>query len=427
MRTGRKCGICAFLLLYALSAAGVYGVKTHYVPEAEPAVEETAVDTEDDTGVEDTEEAAGEEAEAEEEETEAVEEVEEEEPAAEAAETETVEEAEGAAVVEAAAENTGSSVWPFYETEEGTYNYCPSVLQTDGGTYVYYCKNTEGYQIRDSIYVRKIEETAGGYTYWSDSAAVTPSAGSGWDSYHVCDPSVIEGSFAYDGTSYKYLMTYLGTDRSDSQNNQIGLAVSNSPDSGWVKVTAGAPLISNPYELNGSAFQWGVGQASLLSLGDGRAAVLYTQGGDGETVEMCRIYDLSNLNAPALEVSFTVSCGGMGGDYISNADFAFSDGYIYMVCDVHPFPDGVLDIVAAESAVYRTKADKISDLAGCEWELVSVIGEGQTGYGRNHNAGFWRSGAGDLAKNVLFVTTATEGRTFAESLYSYRVMVVAVG
>lgn len=91
----------------------------------------------------------------------------------------------------------------------GFYRYCPATLVEGGVRHVFYCKNTTANQIVDSIYHATVD-AAGNLS--GESAVLDPadSTGTAWDSYHVCDPSVIKGAFVYNGHTYTYLMAYLG-------------------------------------------------------------------------------------------------------------------------------------------------------------------------------------------------------------------------
>jgi hypothetical protein len=54
---------------------------------------------------------------------------------------------------------------------------------------------------------------------------VLSGGGTAWDSFHVCDPSVVRVDVTYGGTPYSYAMFYLGNDADCSCHNQIGVAL----------------------------------------------------------------------------------------------------------------------------------------------------------------------------------------------------------
>lgn len=306
----------------------------------------------------------------------------------------------------------------FEENRSYVYNYCPSVIKEKNDYHIYYCANSEDNVIEDYIYYTN-SVVDGENIYYSDGKIVLEPSENGWDSRHVCDPSVIEGNFMYKGTEYKYLMAYLGCSSSDNQNNKIGLAVSNEYDTGWEKVGS-YPFINFSYDKKHSdSFQWGVGQASLLQYGE-YTLVFYTKGTWNLTSTILEVWDLSNLDCPVQINKFTVSNKGTS-DFISNADFAFIDDYLYMICDKHPFAGYQLNIVADASKIYRTPIQEgIHVLKNCVWEPVDELAEDNTGSSKNHNACLVRNPAGKWVNEVLY-TSAVEKRSFLDSLWTYRI------
>ncbi len=125
--------------------------------------------------------------------------------------------------------NVTSSDKLFESNKSGVYNYCPTCISNGHTLDIWYCANENSYSVRDSIMYRSVTILDNESTY-SDEKVVLRSTPNSWDSYHVCDPSVIEGNFSYNGQSYKYLMAYLGCSSTDNQDNKIGIAVSNSKD-----------------------------------------------------------------------------------------------------------------------------------------------------------------------------------------------------
>lgn len=315
---------------------------------------------------------------------------------------------------------TASTTDLFYENGTAIYNYCPSVLSEGGALNVFYCSNVTDGIVSDHICYRRCTASDGGYEYGDKVDVLQPTAGA-WDSVHVCDPSVVSGSFSYNGASYKYLMAYLGCNTTNNQNNKIGLAVSNSLSGGWVKCDAINPLIDFVYDAeHADSFQWGVGQPSLINLGSS-VLVCYTKGTYNLTSEVAEVWDLSDLNNPVKQGEVTVA--SPSGDFISNADFALSGSTLYMVCDNHPFNGGTLSNVAHQSKVYQTTvntADILNSLAGCSWSEVYTINQGVSGYSRNHNVGLFRDASGGLSSRSILYTSANDLGDFSSSLFTYR-------
>lgn len=298
----------------------------------------------------------------------------------------------------------------------GVYNYCPSVV-VDDTVGIYYCSNSESYVIEDSIFYRELEND------FKPIEVLSSTSGS-WDSVHVCDPSVVEGNFKYDGIDYKYLMSYLGCSTTNNQQNQIGLAVSNSKDSGWIKVGS-TPLVQCSYDSSKSNyFQWGVGQPSLISIGEGIVLLFYTEGTWCKTSTKCAMYDLSDLNNIVYYATVDVSNEGLlqrdgvTQDFLSNGDFALTDDRLYVVCDVHPFGDGVLNCVPRESKVYSTLVsdDLLSSIENAEWVVEGTLSD----FDRNHNCGLMRDVYGRLYDNFVIQSFGLESSDFVNSLWTYR-------
>lgn len=150
---------------------------------------------------------------------------------------------------------------PVFDDGTSYYSVAPSVMQTDENTrYVYYTSNVTAGSTDSGIAVRKGVRGDAGWTYGDRSTLLTPSA-DGWDSQSVSDPSVIKGSFGYNGQTYEYLMAYAGRASVHERNHSIGFAVSHSPDGGFVRV-AGRILRYDPSQT-GNAY--GYGAPSLVS------------------------------------------------------------------------------------------------------------------------------------------------------------------
>ena len=305
----------------------------------------------------------------------------------------------------------------FEENNTEIYNYCPSVIKDKNIYHTFYCSNKNNGIIKDYIYYTKSIEIQDNI-YYTDKIQVLAPSKNGWDSEHVCDPSVIEGNFVYNNKSYKYLMAYLGCNTKDNQQNKIGLAVSNDLEKDWEKV-GDSPFIDFYYNYDKqNYFQWGIGQPSLLNYND-YIIIFYTQGTWNLTSTIAEIWDLQDLNNPIKIDKFTISNNGTN-DFISNADFALKDNYIYMICDKHPFEGNVLNNIPNASYIYKTKMSDINDLKNCNWEYVENISLINSGYNKNHNTCLIKNNKGEFQDSILY-TSATEKNTFLNSLWTYRI------
>ncbi|MBI3584165.1 MAG: hypothetical protein HY096_09510 [Nitrospinae bacterium] len=141
------------------------------------------------------------------------------------------------------------------------YDYGSSFMYGDG-PYIksWWCGQKPG-SAGDHIY----------YSEWYPTGWTTPEVvltpGEPWATLHVCDPSVIKGSFTYNGTNYSYAMYYTGARLGGGPNGDdtmIGVALSNDGKN-WVKYS-GNPIIG---VANPPSTGYGAGQPSAWTP-DGR-------------------------------------------------------------------------------------------------------------------------------------------------------------
>jgi hypothetical protein len=307
------------------------------------------------------------------------------------------------------------------QDDYGFYRYCPVGIRTeDNSLNVFYCKNVEYGVIRDSIYNAELIETG---QLKNEHVVLSPSA-SGWDSVHVCDPSIVKGAFQYAGYTYSYLMAYLGCNTTDSQRNQIGLAVSDSLTGGWIKCDSINPIIQCNYDSSHSEFQWGVGQPCLINMNqNGLVTLFYTSGTWNLTCTYAVNIDFSQAS-PVVSGVIQVSNSGTG-DFISNGDFSYSNGALYLCCDTHPFGGSTLSVVSDKESIYSASWDgNLSTLQSIVWTPVTKIGYDTTGHGKNHNSGFVRNVYGYGDDSEVLVTVADEKSTFTDSLWTYKIQYI---
>ncbi len=316
----------------------------------------------------------------------------------------------------------------FTTDKEGIYNYCPSVIQEEDGTrYIYYCANQVSYNITDYIGCRKGTPDENGVYSWSEETVVLSPTEGTWDARHTCDPSVIKGSFSYDGKQYSYLMAYLGCVTNNSQDNEIGFAVAETPVGPFKKIGT-EPFVAFVRDQTTDAFQWGVGQPSLVSCDKGgKVYLFYTKGDPAATRVLYMKLDLSDLASPKILEDEEVSESGLwdlngNWDFMNNADFAISrDGKkLYSASDAHPNPPDTPNYIAGSFRVVYASYDPDKKLTNIYWRFLANIGETQTSFARNHNVCLVRDEYGYLPNYTYLTVYYTRSDTGDSSLWSYR-------
>lgn len=326
---------------------------------------------------------------------------------------------------------------PFDEPLAQTFNYCPSIIEEEDGTrYVYYCSTALSGVIQDHVYCRKgTRNSKGGYTWSEKTLVLEPRKFTEYfDAFHCCDPCVIAGEFSYKGIGYSYLMAYTGN--TSNINNKVGLAVSNSPMSGWVALDE--PLVT----YSGDPSHWGVGQPSLVSVDKkGKVQLIYSVGGTS-TYNMSEQWDFSNLDSPTRLSSSKITEKGLsnlngGVDYLSNVDVAYdgkSNRY-YAVSDCHPNPtDGDPLFVGSHFRVTylsekgSTFGGALAQDSGRAWMNLATIGPSETGFPRNSNCGIVRDPYGWLVNSneievYYSMSLLGTGYQWTYRIYSYKIAV----
>ncbi len=316
----------------------------------------------------------------------------------------------------------------FDASREGTYNYCPAAMKLPDGTmYIYYCTNTESYEVVDYIGCRRGARNAEGVIEWGEEKIVlSPGEAGAWDAHHVCDPSVIAGEFSYGGETYGYLMAYLGCTSYDNQENKIGLAVAKSPEGPFVKV-GDEPFINFTMNPSVQVFQWGVGQPSLVSSDKkGKVWLFYTKGDAEGTRLVVDEWNLSSLDSPRGISRQELSENGLTNlkgenDFMNNADFLYDseNRRFFAVSDCHPNPNDTPNYISAHFRV--NYFEKPSNFSSFTWKTLKQVGPVITEFSRNHNTGILRDAYGHMTDDRYLTVFYTVSDTGDSSLWSYRI------
>lgn len=327
------------------------------------------------------------------------------------------------------------------------YNYAPSIMIEDGVMHIWYCANEVSGYVTDYIAYRRGEIQSDGTWVFSERQIVLGPTADNWDSVHTCDPSVIKGEFSYRSESYNYLMAYLGCVTLDNSNNEVGIAVAKNPEGPWIKISELNP-IANYYEsdeFSNDVWTWGYGQPSLISVDkQGEVLLFYTKGLNSGTSTQVERWDLSNLDNPIKIESTQVSNKGATNDLnqqdvINNADFAYDPvrQRIYTVEDMsnrpleeptiisQAFPIEYLNLNVNESFVGET----LFDGTIYQWNVHEFVGEGVSGFARNHNPGLITDPYGWLISPnqlpVIYTVSILDSESYGRNaqwahLHSYR-------
>ncbi len=306
----------------------------------------------------------------------------------------------------------GQMLW---DDDAGVFNYCPTVMVEGDTMHAWFCTDEQFNEdingFVDTIGYRQGKlQPNGKWVFGSKSIAVKPGRTNGrsnpneWDYMQCCDPTVVKGSFNYNGEDYSYLMAYLGSKVSNAMNNETGIAVAKNPGGPWVKINEGSEtaFISYYNDPNFVDGEWGIGQASLISV-DGQGKVLiffsYTADRGRSAVEY---WDLSNLNNPQrLRDRAILSDVGIrnietDNEYIHNGDFAYDSikNRIYVISDEYVYAQGNPTNVTDSSRIYYVQLDNNESFLGemlfnktnYEWQPVQRLDKAVTGSHKVHNS-----------------------------------------
>lgn len=298
---------------------------------------------------------------------------------------------------------------------QAVFNYCPTVLMEGDTMHVWYCtdekynENLTGFV--DTIGYRQGKLLPDGtWVYSEKSIAVKPGRTNGrtnvneWDYMQCCDPSVVKGSFSYQGESYNYLMAYLGSKVVNAMNNEIGLAVAKSAEGPWVKVNHGSETAFISY-FNDENFvnnAWGIGQPSLINIdGQGKVLIFFSYTTD-KTRSAVELWNLSNLDNPVkLEDRAILSDigvhNGRKDDCMHNGDYMYdaSKNRIYCITDEFVYANGAPSNVTDSSSVYYVELASNEAFIGetlfrrtdYSWNHVQRLDKELTGFQKVHNCG----------------------------------------
>lgn len=278
---------------------------------------------------------------------------------------------------------------------EHRYSYCPSALRLEDGTvHLYFCGNPNATIMVDNIYHIRINPDG---TKTKAKSVLQPGVAGSWDDHHTCDPSVVEGEFKYNGTTYKYAMFFL-SNRYNVYYNEVGVAFSNDLESDtWVKYPK--QIVTKTWEEDGDQWysstgrSWGTGQPSVVSLNKkGKVLLTYTKGDIKGTSVVWSEGDFSDMDNYTLTAPVDVVTSGLKQtnnqtqDYLSNSSFAISpeNDKILLMRPVHPHANDYPNYIASVLEIDYMNLSDFKKNSGF-WTPLYRLTSNDTGYARNHN------------------------------------------
>lgn len=309
----------------------------------------------------------------------------------------------------------------------GYYSYAPSSIYGYPYEYHFYCGNSISNKTIDNIIFRKYFWNGSVWQVISESSVLAPTIGM-WDKIHVCDPSVVQGSFKLDNISYSYAMFYTGSadPNSNGTENEIGVAFSNNLTT-WKKF---------PFQIikKNCTSCWGVGQPTVTSVdGLGNVLLFFTRGSSAKTSMKAVQLNLTMLSSsssnikvvkPEWELPTSGLNLGVNGNIssLAGADLMYdsSKDRFYMAWGSK---------FDSNAPAWVSNTLTISYISGSElwsgigtWRNLNIISPSLSGTVKNFDAGFTRNFFGGVtsSSSIRVNSSATTSGTWPSILWTYR-------
>lgn len=261
--------------------------------------------------------------------------------------------------------NAGATRYMGVTLYRSDYDYAPSVMIGDGPLIKMWWGGGTG--SGDGIYYSRLTPTG-----WESPRLVFTRSSSGWDSRHVCDPSVIKGSFTFNGVNYSYAMYYTATYDNIGYDSHIGVAFSNDGVN-WVRY--GPPIISPHGDATPPTKQYGAGMCTVYN-DNGTIIMIYfdsTLGGNYMVTSTDGINFGNRQKVPHPR----------SWEHIGDIAYSSSEGKWY-ICTKHGNDQ--------EIYIYETENSSLMST----WRHTGGISSLTTGNVKNHNPGFLRDPYGNI-------------------------------
>lgn len=269
----------------------------------------------------------------------------------------------------------GATQYDGVTLSQSGYDYAPSVMYGDGSRIkAWWCGSNNG----DAIFYSELSSSG-----WTSPERVLSPSDSGWDSVHVCDPTVVTGGFSADGQTWDYAMYFSGADNGVGTNTQIGVAFSNGGTS-WQKYS-GNPIVS---PLDSPTDSYGAGMPTA-----------YREPGTDSTVSLA-FFDATDNAANHVVAATDGITFGSRTELTANPIDGTAIG------DVAFFPDEDVWYVSTknnndqECYLYKTATSDLNST----WTECGRINSALTGNHDNHNPGWMRWPNGDLREEPATLT-----------------------
>jgi len=296
------------------------------------------------------------------------------------------------------------SIKRVYDPRGQFYCYAPALVREEGADVVFACHNTTAGIVRDDVVL--IRRGAGDEDLTTRSV-LTAAPGDAWDSFHICDPSVVSGVFRLHGVAYRHAMFYLGNNADACINNQVGVAFANSWEGPWQRL--GPPLVAYP-----QCGHWGAGQPSAVYDGNGRLLLFYTKASP-RAAGYVREVNLGAVGGSVLGAETPLTTDGLTSsdghpDYWNNFDVAYDAkrNRFWAIRERHPYPADEPSNISRDVEVLSISGDDLWREARA-WKVEGHLTPEVTGHARNHNACFARDARGALPDpsriRVIFSTS----------------------
>lgn len=263
----------------------------------------------------------------------------------------------------------GASTYSGITLSRTGYDYAPSVMYGDGPEIkMWWCGSGT---IGDEIFYSRLT-TSG----WTQPQTVLKPSASGWDSQHVCDPSVVKGLFNIGGVNYTYAMYYTATYDTIGYDSHIGVAFSNN-GTNWIKY-AGNPIIA-PARNASSQYGAGVPTAYRASGTNSNVTLVFFDT-TGPANNVFKVESLNGVNFGAR----TQLPNPFGGTAIGDIVFSPSEKSWYVTTN---------STTSQEIYIFKT-ANSLLTGPWLEWggRINNIV----TANLKNHNPAFMRLPNGDI-------------------------------